>query len=372
MNTNKKIKKKNKRLVALGVFVALLLVAVLIFFMSSEYELTKEQSYSVEIYHSGPIAQNMEELNKEMSAILVSSKLPASSGFISPVIELHEKLNAGETSKVEVPIGGLTWLVNRCFSGFYDFESRMDDDEDMLGESGSLFSREDYKYFSVSALANGDPAVNQVVHDVNNSTEFFINGNLPGISSADKVVWKSLVELKKHIDSMVSEGKIASGAVVKIYYQGGNAESDSDRDGVLDNVDGCPGVAGDIACRGCLCDAVVEETPPLDDVDITDSEIAPVIPILTEAPSDFVLINGVLSWAGGPEKLIFHVVTSSGTMRAVEIGKGGELRLKEDEYLKLQRTISSSNKRLEYQSVDRNWVDCQIKEFSCNKVIQDE
>ncbi len=367
MNTNKKIKKKNKRFVALGVFVALLLVAVLIFFMFSEYELTKEQSYSVEIYHSGPIAQNMEEFNKEMSALLMSSKLPTSSGFISPVVELHEKLNAGETSKIEVPIGGLTWLVNKCFGGFYDYDSRKGDDEDMLGESGSLFSRDDYKYFSVSALANGDPAVNQVVHDVNNSTEFFINGNLPGISSADKVVWKSLAELKKHLDALISSGKISSETVVKIYYQGGDTESDSDRDGVLDNVDGCPGVAGEIACGGCICETVVDELPEEEEIGLVEPPVA-----AAEAPSDFVLNNGVLSWSGGPERLNFHVVTSSGTMRAVEIGKGGELKLKEDEYLKLQRTISSSNKRLEYQSADRNWVDCQIKEFSCNKVIKDE
>jgi hypothetical protein len=364
---NKKIKKKNKRFVALGVFVALLLVAVLIFFMSSEYQLTKEQSYSVEIYHSGPIAQNMEELNKEMAALLMSTKLPASSGFISPVIELHEKLNAGETSKVEIPIGGLTWLVGKCFSGFYDFESRKGDEEDMLGENGSLFSRDDYKYLSVSALANGDPAVNQVIHDVNNSTEFFVNGNLPGISSADKVVWKSLAELKKHLDSLISSGKISSETVVKIYYQGGNTESDSDRDGVLDNVDACPGVAGETACSGCICETPPEELP-VDDTEILD----PIPPVVTEAPKDFVLTNGVLSWTGGPEKLLFHVVTSAGSLRAVTIENGGELKLKEEEYLKLQRTISNSNKRLEYEGSDSKWVDCQIKEFSCNKVIKDE
>ena len=342
MSKTKKISKKSKRLVAIGVFVSLLLVAVLLFFMCSEYELNKDQSYSVEIYHSGPIAQNMEELNKEMSALLMSSKLPTSSGFISPVVELHEKLNAGETSKVEVPIGGLTWLVNKCFGGFYDFETRKSDDEDMLSESGSFFSRDDYKYFSVSALANGDPAVNQVVHDVNNSTEFFINGKLPGISSADKVVWKSLAELKKHLDALISSGKISSETVVKIYCQGGNTESDSDRDGVLDNADGCPGVAGEIACGGCICETVVGRTRAG-----TEPCVEPPV-AAAEAPSDFVLNNGVLSWAGGPERLTFHVVTSSGTMRAVEIGKGGELKLKEDEYLKLQRTRSSSNKRLHF------------------------
>jgi len=135
----------------------------------------------------------------------------------------------------------------------------------------------------------------------------------------------------------------------------------------LDNVDGCPGVAGEIACGGCICETVVEEILEDEEIDVVEPPVA-----MTGAPSDFVLNNGVLSWASGPEKLVFHVVTSSGTMRAVEIVKGGELRLTEDEYLKLQRTISSSNKRLEYQSADRGWVDCQIKEFSCNKVIKDE
>ena len=340
MSKTKKISKKSKRLVAIGVFVSLLLVAVLLFFMCSEYELNKDQSYSVEIYHSGPIAQNMQELNKEMSALLMSSKLPTSSGFISPVVELHEKLNAGETSKVEVPIGGLTWLVNKCFGGFYDFETRKSDDEGMLGENGSFFSRDDYKYFSVSALANGDPALNQVVHDVNNSTEFFINGNLPGISSADKVVWKSLAELKKHLDALVSSGAISSGTVVKIFYQSGNKESDSDSDGILDDVDGCPGVSGESACGGCICE------------------------------SD--LNNGVLYWKDGPESLYFHVVTSFGTTIAVEIVKGGELKLKEVDYENLRNTINSSNKRLEYRSVENNWVDCKINQFSCNKVIEDE
>jgi hypothetical protein len=209
--------------------------------------------------------------------------------------------------------------------------------------------------------------VNQVVHDVNNSTEFFINGNLPGISSADRVVWKSLAELKKHLDALISSGKISSETVVKIYCQGGNTEFDSDRDGVLDNVDGCPGVEGEIACGGCICETVVDELPEDEEVSVVEPPVA-----VTESPSYFVLNNGVLSWVGGPERLYFHVVTSSGTMRSVEIVKGGELRLKEDEYIKLQRTISSSNKRLEYQSADRNWVDCQIKEFSCNKVIKDE
>lgn len=366
MSKTKKISKKIKKLVAIGVFVSLFLVAVLIFFMCSEYELTKEQRYSVEIYHSGPIAQNMEDLNNEMSAFLMSSKLPTSSGFISPVVELHENLNAGEISKVELPIGGLTWLVNKCYGGFYNFDRRKSDDNEMLGESGSLFSRDDYKYFSVSALGNGDPAVNQVVHDVNNRTEFFINFNLPSIYSADRVVWKSLAELKKHLNVLISSGVISSGSVVKIFYQGGNKESDSDRDGVLDNVDGCPGVAGESACGGCICETVVEELPADDETVVIEPPVAEL------PPSDFVLNNGVLSWVGGPERLNFHVVTSSGTLRSVEIGKGGELRLKEDEYIKLQRTISSSNKRLEYQSAESKWVDCQINQFSCNKVIKDE
>ncbi len=367
MSKTKKISKKSKRLVALGVFVSLLLVAVLLFFMCSEYELNKDQSYSVEIYHSGPIAQNMQELNKEMSALLMSSKLPTSSGFISPVVELHEKLNAGETSKVEVPIGGLTWLVNKCFGGFYDFETRKSDDEGMLGESGSFFSRDDYKYFSVSALANGDPAVNQVVHDVNNSTEFFINGNLPGISSADKVVWKSLAELKKHLDALVSSGAISSGTVVKIFYQSGNKESDSDSDGILDDVDGCPGVSGESACGGCICESAVEVLPVENEMDLIEPPVAEL-----ETPSDFDLNNGVLYWKDGPESLYFHVVTSFGTTIAVEIVKGGELKLKEVDYENLRNTINSSNKRLEYRSVENNWVDCKINQFSCNKVIKDE
>jgi hypothetical protein len=366
--------KKFKSYISIGVFVVLLLISLLIYFISSESELSPKQTYSVEIYHCGPIANNIDELNVEMSEFLKCSPIPGSSGFIAPVVNLHDMLVGDEVTRISVPLSGLTCLGELFSSDYNDYNNRKEDEADMIGEGGDFFSREEYKIFSVSALVHGDSAVNQVRYDLsNNTTEFFIDRSQAEINSSDNKVWKSLAALKKHINSLIAENKILSGSVIKIYYQCRRgvppSDTDLDGDGVMNNEDLCPEILGDTACGGCIC-----ETPPIEEPRV-EEPVPPVIEFpeaveVVEAPHDFVLNNGTLSWSGGPNNLRFRVVTSYGAVAGLAIDNGGQLKLNNGDYTKLQKTIK--NKRLEFEDLDGNWNDCRIPDFSCSKVIKDE
>ena len=254
---------RNKVFIATGGSIALILIGLLIYLMNSESELSPKQTYTVEIYHCGSLAKDSVGLKNEMSVFLLSSPIPLSTGFIAPLVNLHEKLKEGDVKNIYIPMSGLSNLRGWIINDYYDFEIRKVEESELIGGNESFFSSERYHSFSSSALKDGDTAVNQVPYDSKNChTEFFINGNQPNTNSADNKVWNSLASLKKYINGLIAEGKISSGAVIKIYYKCGIVgpppcdtcpEGDLDADGVLNQDDQCLKEKGELQCSGCPC-----------------------------------------------------------------------------------------------------------------------
>ena len=219
--------------IAIGGLIAIILIGLLIYLMNSESELSSKQTYTVEIYHCGPLAKDSVVLTTEMSAFLLSSPIPSSAGFIAPVVELHEKLDKGDIKKISIPMSGLTSLRETFVSDYYDFNNRKEEENDFIGEHGSFFSSEKYLSFSASALKSGDTAVNSVPNDQQNCiTEFFINTNQTNINSEDNKVWNSLASLKVYINVLISLNKIKAGSVIKVYYKCGISP-----DSIIDDID---------------------------------------------------------------------------------------------------------------------------------------
>ena len=251
---------RNRIFIAIGGLIALILIGLLIYLMNSQSDLSPKQTYTVEIYHCGPLAKDATVLTNEMSAFLLSSPIPSTTGFIAPVVDLHEKLKDGDVQKISIPMSGLTGLRETFVSDYYDFNARKEEENDFIGEQGSFFSSEKYLRFSASALKSGDTSVKSVPYDEKNCiTEFFIYTNQPNTNSADNKVWNSLASLKVYINGLIAANKIAAGSVIKVYYTCGPVgpppppPSDLDKDGVVDNDDQCPNEKGQAECSGCPC-----------------------------------------------------------------------------------------------------------------------
>lgn len=248
---------RNKIYIVIGGLIAIILIGLLIYLMNSESDLSPKQTYKVEIYHCGPIAKDATLLTNEMSAFLLSSPIPSTTGFIAPVVDLHEKLKDGEVHSISIPMSGLTGLREMFVSDYYDYNARKEEEGDFIGEHGNFFTSEKFLSFSASALNGGDQAVDRVPYNKENCiTEFFIYANQPNINSADNKVWNSLASLKKYINGLITQGKITSDSVIKVYYTfglPGPPPSDSDKDGVVDNDDQCPNEKGQAECSGCPC-----------------------------------------------------------------------------------------------------------------------
>ena len=254
---------RNKMYIAIGGLIALILIGLLIYLMNSQSELGSQQTYTVEIYHCGPLAKDSVTIKKEMSVFLLSSAIPSSAGFIAPVVNLHEKLEKGDVKKISIPMSGLTGLRETFVSDYYDFNARKEEENDFIGEHESFFSSEKYLSFSSSALKDGDTAVNGVHYDKENCiTEFFIYSNQPNTNSVDNKVWNSLASLKVYINGLIAGNKIVAGSVIKIYYQCGGPtppvdingpNGDLDGDGVLNQDDQCLKEKGEVQCSGCPC-----------------------------------------------------------------------------------------------------------------------
>lgn len=246
--------------IAVGGLIAIILIGLLIYLMNSQSDLSPNQKYKVEIYHCGPISKDATVLTNEMSAFLLSSPIPSTTGFIAPVVDLHEKLKDGEVHSISIPMSGLTGLREMFVSDYYDYNARKEEEGDFIGEHGNFFTSEKFLSFSASALKGGDQAVDSVPYNKGNCiTEFFIYTNQPNTNSADNKVWNSLASLKKYINGLIAEGKITSVSVIKVYYTCGvpgpppPAPIDTDKDGVVDNDDQCPNEKGQVECSGCPC-----------------------------------------------------------------------------------------------------------------------
>jgi hypothetical protein len=212
--------------IAIGGLIAIILIGLLIFLMNSQSDLSSEQTYTLEIFHCGPLASDSASLKKEMSVFLLSSALPGSNGFIAPAINLHEKLAGGDSKKISIPKSGLAGLRETFVSDYYDFNNRKEEENDFIGEHGSFFSSEKYINFASSALKDGDTAVNAVnPNRGNDTTEFFINLNQSNPNSTDNKVWNSLASLKLYINGLIAANKIKAGSVIKVYYQCGVASN---------------------------------------------------------------------------------------------------------------------------------------------------
>lgn len=213
---------RNKIYIAIGGLIAIILIGLLIYLMNSQSELSSKQTYTVEIYHCGSLSKDSVALTNEMSVFLLSSAIPSSTGFLAPVVNLHEKLEKGDVKNISIPMSGLTGLRETFVSDYYDFNNRKEEENDFIGEHGSFFSSEKYLSFSSSALKDGDTAVNVVIPNIgNDTTEFFINTNQTNTNSSDNKVWNSLASLKVYINGLIAANKIKAGSVIKVYYQCG-------------------------------------------------------------------------------------------------------------------------------------------------------
>ncbi len=351
---------RNKMYIAIGGLIAIILIGLLIYLMNSQSELSSKQTYTVEIYHCGPLAKDSVALKNEMSVFLLSSAIPASSGFIAPVVDLHEKLEKGDIKKISIPMSGLTGLRETFVSDYYDFNNRKEEENDFIGEHGSFFSSEKYLSFSASALKSGDTAVKSVPYDEKNCiTEFFIHTNQPNTNSADNKVWNSLASLKVYINGLIAANRIKAGSVIKVYYQCGVAPPpilDADGDGYeaikdCDDNDaqinvGAIEICGDSKDNNCDgnidegCNRVEPSTTPISEGPGPKSN----------SPTNFNIIDSQVGWDNGPDELELkvEVYKADGTnpFAKVKIKRGGECIISKDEHDKLSGSLKSVNGKL--------------------------
>jgi hypothetical protein len=318
---------RNKIYIAIGGLIAIILIGLLIYLMNSQSDLSSEQIYTVEIYHCGPVAKDSASLKKEMSIFLLSSALPGSNGFIAPVVNLHERLQGGESKRIFIPKSGLAGLRETFVSDYYDINTRKEEENDFIGEHGSFFSSEKYINFASSALKDADTAVNAVnPNRGNDTTEFFINLNQTNPNSADNKVWNSLASLKLYINGLIASNKIKAGSVIKVYYQCGVAPpiTDSDGDG-FDSTKDCNDndaqinaeineVCGD--SKDNNCDGNIDEgcniMPGNGDGGIVNGGVNDIgnDPI-TDEYMDFSIQNGIVSWTSGESEVYVEVFHNS-------------------------------------------------------------
>ena len=354
---------RNKIFIAIGALIALILIGLLIYLMNTESDLSSKQTYTVEIYHCGPLAKDEAVLTNEMGAFLLSSPIPSSTGFIAPVVDLHEKLEGGDVKKISIPMSGLTGLRETFVSDYYDFNNRKEEENDFIGEQGTFFSSEKYQSFSSSALKEGDIEVDSVPYDSNNCiTEFFIYTNQPNTNSADNKVWNSLASLKVYINGLIAADKIRAGSVIKVYYTCGPPgpppppPSDMDGDGFDASKDcndndaqinsGNNEVCGDAKdnnCDGIIdegCDRIEPPAPPISEGSGPKSN----------SPINFNIIDSRVGWDNGSDELElkFEVYKADGTNPSVKlkIKRGGECIISEDEHDELSGSLKSVNGNL--------------------------
>lgn len=229
---------RNNKLLVIGSFVVICLISALLWLVNSAPEVNMQKSYNVKIYHCDKIAPNESFLRQELSLFLLSTALPSSNDFIFPVIDLHERLNGGDSIRLSVPMTGLSSLRELLNSDYYDYQVRKSEEEDLLldlfeeGFLDRLFKSDKYVGFKLKAIAFGDSAVNLILPNSTNSiTEFFINANQSFTNSSDNKVWNSLASLKVYINGLIAANKITAGSVIKVYYQCGVAPPPADYDG---------------------------------------------------------------------------------------------------------------------------------------------
>lgn len=224
---------RNTRFKIIGAVIVLALLIGLLLLVNSSPDINPQKSYKIEIYHCPQIVSDEVLLRSEIFELLKSTELPSSNGFIAPIVQLHEKLNGGDLKEIRVPMTGLSRLREFLNEDYYDFLVRKSEEEDLLEK---LFASDNYNEFKAKALLQGDVTVNSVPYDQGNCvTEFFINANQSFTNSSDNKTWNSLASLKFYINSLIAANKIASGSIIKIYYQCGVAPppmlTDSDGDG---------------------------------------------------------------------------------------------------------------------------------------------
>lgn len=363
---------RNKMYIAVGGLIAIILIGLLIYLMNSQSDLSPNQKYKVEIYHCGPISKDATVLTNEMSAFLLSSPIPSTTGFIAPVVDLHEKLKDGEVHSISIPMSGLTGLREMFVSDYYDYNARKEEEGDFIGEHGNFFTSEKFLSFSASALKGGDQAVDSVPYNKGNCiTEFFINTNQPNINSADNKVWNSLASLKVYINGLIASNKIKAGSVIKVYCQCGAAPppGDYDSDGfdatkdcndndaqINEAVKEVCGDSKDNNCDGNIdegCDGIEPLNPPTSEESGSNSN----------SPINFNIIDSRVNWDNGPDELElkFEVYKANGTNPSVKlkIKRGGECIISKDEHDELSGSLKSVNGKLSgsvfYRSGSR-WV----------------
>ncbi len=343
--------------IAIGGLIAIILIGLLIFLMNSQSDLSSEQTYTVEIFHCGPLASDSASLKKEMSVFLLSSALPGSNGFIAPAINLHEKLAGGNIKKISIPMSGLTCLRETFVSDYYDFNNRKEEENDFIGEHGSFFSSENYLNFSKNALSNGDPLVNGNVYDAKNDTsEFFIYVNQTFAHSQDNKVWNSLTSLKGYINGLIAANKIKAGGVIKVYCTCGPVGPppppiDSDGDGYdaikdCDDTDalintGVLEICGD--SKDNNCDGRIDEG--CDRIEPSQQPISEVSGPKDNSPTNFEIMDSRVRWDNGPDELElkFEVYKADGSnaIAKIKVKRGGECIISKKEHDELSGSLRS-------------------------------
>lgn len=271
---------RNTRFKVIGAVIVLALLIGLLLLVNSSPNINPQKSYKIEIYHCPQMSSDEVLLQSEIYELIKSTELPSSSGFIAPIVQLHEKLNGGDLKEISVRMTGLSRLREFLNEDYYDFLVRKSEEEELFEK---LFASDNYNEFKSKAMLQGDIAVNGVPYDQGNCvTEFFINANQSFTNSSDNKIWNSLPSLKLYINSLIAANKIKSGSVIKVYYQcgGPNApvdinspDGDLDGDGVVNKLDECRAERGEVQCSGCPC----PPPPPCPDGDsdrdgICDSE----------------------------------------------------------------------------------------------------
>jgi hypothetical protein len=356
---------RNNKLLVIGSFVVICLISALLWLVNSAPEVNMQKSYNVKIYHCDKIAPNESFLRQELSLFLLSTALPSSNDFIFPVIDLHERLNGGDSIRLSVPMTGLSSLRELLNSDYYDYQVRKSEEEDLLldlfeeGFLDRLFKSDKYVGFKLKAIAFGDSAVNLILPNSTNSiTEFFINANQSFTNSSDNKVWNSLASLKVYINGLIAANKITAGSVIKVYYQCGVAPPPSDYDGdgfnatkdcndndaqINEAVEEVCGDSKDNNCDGIIdegCDRIEPPKPPISGGSGPKSN----------SPTNFNIIDSRVGWDNGPDELElkFEVYKADGTNPSVKVKmkRGSECIISKDEHDELSGSLKSVGGKL--------------------------
>ena len=235
--------KRNTLMITLGLFILVILIGLLFYLQNITGNISTEKSYTINIRNCAAIGNDKIMVINELGVILAPTKINTNS-FLTPNLIMNE------LPVLSVSVYGMS---NFRPQETYTFADRTNDVDYFIKNQASSKA----KNIIEQALKGSIPDSLIDIKWANNETEFIIYKKLSSASDSTKKIWRSMADLKMHINSRIETNFISSGENIYIYYFCGDpavvrdANKDDDGDGIMNAHDECPQDSGTIENEGC-------------------------------------------------------------------------------------------------------------------------